>query len=478
MQEPAPHFADPSGARRPPNAEEIERRILGGMMLDREATTRVVELLRPDQFYRKGHQLIYQAVVQLFEDGEAIDYATVAEELSRMKKLDEAGGAAYIGQLTADTSSAANIATYAKIVIEKAALRELIGVANHIAANAHEGTDGAFEILDDAESAIFELASKNMRKSYRPIADAARDTMEYIEAIHNEDFRKFAVQSGYYDLDDLLGGFQRSDFVILAARPSMGKTALGLSVARNAAFAGTTVAFFSLEMSEKQLLMRLICAEGKLDAHQVRTGRFPKEKGRLIAKAVAKISEAPMYIDDDPTLSILELRAKARRLKAEEDVGLIVIDYLQLIKGLPNPESREREISHISRSLKALAKELDIPVLALAQLKRDVVDRTDKRPLLSDLRESGSMEQDADVVLLIHRPEYYGVTVDKEGNSLEGVAEIIVAKHRNGPTGDVKLKFVKKYARFENLDKFDRELPPKKTNAQLPEPEPEEENPF
>lgn len=281
---------------------------------------------------------------------------------------------------------------------------------------------------------------------------AVKDAMEYIESIHSNSNSKFAVPTGFYELDELLGGFQKSDLIIVAARPSMGKTAFALTLTRNAAIDhNVPVGIFSLEMSTMQLVIRMLCAEGRLNAHLVRTGKLPPDEGAKLSRNVHKLTEAPIYVDDTPAQTILEIRAKARRLKVEKNIGLIIIDYLQLMTGPAKAESREREISHISRSLKALAKELNIPVIALAQLNRAVEARTDKRPQLSDLRESGSIEQDADVVLFLNRPEYYGILKDENGNSNEGVAEVIIGKQRNGPIGDVRLAFIKEYARFENL---------------------------
>ncbi|MCU7517896.1 MAG: replicative DNA helicase, partial [Ignavibacteria bacterium] len=322
-----------------------------------------------------------------------------------------------------------------------------------IAQSAYEGSEDAFDLLDRAERQIFEITEAHMKKSYSQMNKAVIEAMEYIELIHSKKHQQFAVPTGFYQLDDMLGGFQKSDLIIIAARPSMGKTAFALSLARNAAVDHKVpVAIFSLEMATIQMVIRMICSEARLNAHLVRTGKLPNEEGPKLSRNIHKLSEAPIFIDDSPSQTILEIRAKCRRLKAEKKLGLIMIDYLQLMNASSKMESREREISHISRSLKALAKELNIPVIALAQLNRAVESRNDKRPMLSDLRESGSIEQDADVVMFIHRPEYYGMKQDADGNSLEGVAEIIVGKQRNGPTGDVRLKFFKDYARFENLE--------------------------
>jgi replicative DNA helicase len=307
--------------------------------------------------------------------------------------------------------------------------------------------------LDQAERRIFEITETHLKKSFQDMERAVRDALEYIEAIHSQAKQKFSVPTGFYELDEMLGGFQKSDLIILAARPSMGKTAFALTLARNAAVDHKVpVGIFSLEMATMQLVIRMLCAEGRLNAHLVRTGKLPHEEGVKLSKNAHKLIESPLYIDDAPAQTVLEIRAKARRLKAEKNIGMIIIDYLQLMQGPAKSESREREISHISRSLKSLAKELNIPVIALAQLNRAVETRNDKRPQLSDLRESGSIEQDADVVLFLNRPEYYGIrTFQEDGSSTEGIAEVIIGKQRNGPTGDLKLAFIKEYARFENL---------------------------
>ncbi|MBT8386262.1 MAG: replicative DNA helicase, partial [Ignavibacteria bacterium] len=367
-------------------------------------------------------------------------------------QLDEVGGAVYLSKLSQNITSAANIEYHSKIIIEKQILRGLITSAHEIARSAYAGADDAFDILDNAERKIFEITESHLSKSYQGMDRAVRDAMEYIETIHSSTHQKFSVPTGFYELDELLGGFQKSDLIVLAARPSMGKTALALTLARNAAIDHKVpVGIFSLEMATMQLIIRMICAEARINAHLVRTGKLPHSDGSKLSKTVHKLTDAPVYVDDSPAQSVLEIRAKARRLKAEKNVGMIIIDYLQLMSGPQRIESREREISHISRSLKSLAKELNIPVIALSQLNRAVETRTDKRPQLSDLRESGSIEQDADVVIFLNRPEYYGIEKDENGESTAGVTEVIVGKQRNGPTGMIKLAFLKEYARFENL---------------------------
>jgi replicative DNA helicase len=437
---------------KPPSEPEIEASVLGAMMIEKEAVPKALELLSVESFYLKSHQLIYDAMTSLFDAGEPIDTVTLYEELKKRDKLDEVGGAVYLSKLSQNITSAANIEYHSKIIIEKQILRGLISSAHEIARSAYEGADDAFDILDNAERKIFEITESHLSKSYQGMDRAVRDAMEYIETIHSSTHQKFSVPTGFYELDELLGGFQKSDLIILAARPSMGKTALALTLARNAAIDHKVpVGIFSLEMATMQLIIRMICAEARINAHLVRTGKLPHSDGSKLSKTVHKLTDAPVYVDDSPAQSVLEIRAKARRLKSEKNVGMIIIDYLQLMSGPQKAESREREISHISRSLKALAKELNIPVLALSQLNRAVETRTDKRPQLSDLRESGSIEQDADVVIFLNRPEYYGIEKDENGESLEGVTEVIIGKQRNGPTGLVKLAFIKEYARFENL---------------------------
>ncbi len=437
---------------KPPAAPEIEASVLGAMMIEKEAVPKALELLKPESFYLTSHRLIYEAMLSLFESSEPIDTVTLYEELKKREQIDEVGGAVYLSQLSQNISSAANIEYHAKIILEKQILRGLITSSHEIAKAAYEGTNDAFDILDQAERKIFEITESHLTQSYIGMDKAVRDALEYIEAIHSQSQQKFSVPSGYYELDELLGGFQKSDLIIIAARPSMGKTALALSIARNAAVDhNIPIGIFSLEMSTLQLIIRLLCAEGRLNAHLVRTGKLPHEEGLKLSKNAHRLIEAPIYVDDSPAQTVLEIRAKARRLKVEKNIGMIIIDYLQLMQGQVRSESREREISYISRSLKSLAKELNIPVVALSQLNRAVETRTDKRPQLSDLRESGSIEQDADVVMFLNRPEYYGIEKDENGESLEGVAEIIISKQRNGPTGIVKLAFIKEYARFENL---------------------------
>lgn len=451
-----------SSGRVPPQAMDVEMSVLGAMLMEKEAISRALEILDETAFYKPAHVEIFKAIINLFERNEAADSITVVEELRRAGKLDTVGGPLYISDLTMHVTSAANVEYHAKIVLEKALLRSLISTSTEITSRAFNEQDDALDLLDEAENKIFQISEKRMKKTFTAMKDAVFSTMEMLESIHGKHSGVTGVPSGFTVLDSMTGGFQNSDMIIVAARPSMGKTAFVLSLARNAAVDhDKPIGFFSLEMSAQQLVMRLICAEARVDAQSVRTGRLPEEQWRNLSTRIGKLYNAKIFIDDTPALSILELRAKARRLKAEHNISMIIIDYLQLMAGPKNAQSREQEISQISRSLKALAKELNIPVIALSQLNRAVETSSDKRPMLSNLRESGAIEQDADVVLFIHRPEKFGLTRD-DGSSAEGIAEIIIGKQRNGPTGEVELAFVNQYARFENLalPTFDEYAPP------------------
>lgn len=444
-----------TSAKKPPAAVDVEKIVLGAMILDSEAVPKVMETLKSECFFDKRNQIIFESMISLFESNEPIDTVALYEELKKNSKIENAGGPAYISKLAQDVSSAANVEFHSKVILEKWILRKLITSSMEIATDAYSGTEDVFDLLDAAETKIFEITEAGLKESYKSMDRAVREAIEHIEAIHSKNISSFSVPTGFFGLDEMLGGFQKSDLIIVAARPSMGKTAFALSAARNAAVNDNVpIAVFSLEMATIQLVTRLICAEAKINAHSVRTGKFKAEDGPRISRTAHKLSQAPIYIDDSPGQTVLEIRAKARRLKAEKNIGLIIIDYLQLMSASTRMDSREREISTISRSLKSLAKELNVPVIALSQLNRAVETRTDKRPQLSDLRESGSIEQDADVVIFLNRPEYYGITQFADGESTEGIAEIIVGKQRNGPTGDVRLKFIKDFARFDNLDMF------------------------
>jgi replicative DNA helicase len=452
-----------SEGRVPPQAVELEAAVLGAMLLEKEAIAKAIEVLDDTAFYRPAHQLIFQAMERLFERGEPVDVLTLIEELRRRGDLEKTGGEYSVTELTTKVTTAANIEYHAHIVLERALMRQLISSSSDVINRAYTETEDALDLLDEAEQRIFKISEQRMRKSFVSMNTAVHSTMELLESIHGKHSGITGVPSGFTELDNYTGGFQKSDLVIIAGRPSQGKTALVLSIARNASVLhNIPIGFFSLEMSTQQLVMRLICAEARVDAHSVRTGRLPEDEWRKLSTSVGRLYKAKIFIDDTPALGLLELRAKARRLKAEHNVGLIVLDYLQLMQGPRGAQSREQEISAISRSLKALSKELAVPVVALSQLNRAVEARSDKRPLLADLRESGAIEQDADVVIFVHRPEMFGIDKDEAGEPTDGVAELILGKQRNGPTGKVKLAFVKQYARFENLTRLRDEvlLPP------------------
>lgn len=439
--------------RMPPQALEEEMAVLGSMLIDKDAVNKSVEMLDPTAFYKTAHQKIFEAATILHEQNIEVDYLTITDQLDKMGALDEVGGAYYITQLANFVPSAASVEYYARIVLEKALLRKLIEVCNEITAEAYEAREDAVDLIDDAERRIFSLSERKLRKGFVPIHPVLTDTFDIIDSYHKRKGSVTGVPTGFEELDKMTSGFQNSDLVVVAGRPSMGKTAFCLNMARNASVDyGVPVGIFSLEMSNTQLAMRMLCSESRVDAHKVRTGNLPANDWPRLSMSVGKLAEAPIFIDDTAALSVLEIRAKARRLKAEHDLGLIMVDYLQLAKGPSSSESRQIEISLISQSLKALAKELSIPVVALSQLSRAVESRGgDRRPILSDLRESGAIEQDADVVMFIYRPEVYGAVEE------EGIAEIIIAKQRNGPTGTIKLQFHKDYVLFSNLEKYREE---------------------
>ena len=443
-----------AAGRIPPQAVDVEEQVIGAMLLEKEAIPKVIEVLDDGAFHSEKNKRIFQAIIALFERSEPADSITVAEELRRRGQLETIGGEAYLVELTMRVTSAANVEYHARIILEKALMRRLISESNALTARAYNPTEDAFDLLDQAEQAIFKISEWRLKKNFQSMDKAVHDTLEMLESIHGKHEGVTGVPTGFRDLDTLTGGWQNSDLIIIAGRPSSGKTAFALSLAANASMhknKPTGVGIFSLEMSLRQLVMRLLCAEARVDAHAVRTGRLPDDDWKRLSIGAGRLAKANIFIDDSASLGILELRAKARRLKAEQNVGLIIVDYLQLMQGPRSAENREKEISAISRSLKALAKELDIPVLALSQLSRAVEGRTDKRPILSDLRESGAIEQDADVVAFVHRPEMYTDPKSEKMEEVQGRAEIIVGKQRNGPIDDVTLAFVSRYARFENL---------------------------
>jgi replicative DNA helicase len=443
---------DPFRDRTAPRAPEAEQAVIAAMLMDTDAILRAGEHVDDTMFYDERHRRIFRAMIAISQRGEVVDPVTLANELNRRGELDASGGKEYIGELIDAVPTAANVEYHAKIVKEKALLRRLIETSTTIITEAFQGRATAEELLDDAEQRIFQVSQQRGLQGFTRVKELMWPTMERIEALQRGGKTITGVASGFTDLDELTSGFQPADLVIVAARPSMGKTALVLNIAQYAAIEkNVPVAVFSLEMSKESLVQRMLTAEGRVDAQKMRKGLLRDEDYSRLARAAGILSGAPIWIDDSAGITLLEIRSKARRLKADQDIGMVVIDYLQLIQGPASSESRQQEISQISRSLKALAKELAVPVIALSQLSRAPEQRAgDHRPQLSDLRESGAIEQDADLVMFIYRQEVYDGPADKDGNSLEGRAEVIIGKQRNGPIGLVNLFFHKAYTRFEN----------------------------
>ena len=433
--------------RSAPWSPEAEQAVLGAMLLDQDAALRAAELLDHSQFYQDAHRRLFRAAVTLTEQRVVIDHITLRNELSRRDELDLVGGADYIAELVDSVATAANLEHHARIIREKAILRRLIETSTAIIQEAYDGHQSANELLDHAEGRIFRISQERRQEGFVRIKEMLWPTMERIETLQKSGKSVTGVPSGFEDLDALTSGFQRSELIIIAARPSMGKTAFVLNVAANAAHEGHGIALFSLEMSKDAIVQRLLCAEARVDSQRVRRGMLRDTDFTALARAAGWLQQCPIWIDDSPALTLLEMRSKARRLRADNEVGLIVVDYLQLMRSPEYSENRVQEISDISRSLKGLARELEIPVIALSQLSRASEQRGgERKPILSDLRDSGAIEQDADVVVFIHRPEYY----DREDESKRGIAEIMLAKHRNGPTGDVTLAFHRELTRFDS----------------------------
>jgi replicative DNA helicase len=446
--------------RQAPWSNEAEQAVLGAMLLDQDAALKAAEVLDDTMFYREGHRLLFRAMTALTERGDVVDPVTLRDELVKRGDLDRVGGMEYIGSLVDVVPTAANIEYHGRIVRDKALLRRLIEAATAIVQEAYEGRGMPSDVLDNAEHRIFQVAQLRRTEEFIRLKELIWPTMERIELLQSGAGAVTGVPSGFVDLDRLTAGFQRADLIIVAARPSMGKTALILNVIQHAAIEHNIgVGIFSLEMSKDQLVQRLLCSEGLVDAQRLRRGQLRDDDYPKLARAAGLLGTAPIWIDDSAAITPLAMRSKARRLKADHNIGMIVVDYLQLMQGPSDAESRQQEISQISRSLKALAKELDIPVVALSQLSRAPDQRAgDHKPQLSDLRESGAIEQDADVVMFIFREEMYDGSTDKDGNNIEGLAELIVGKQRNGPTGTVPLYFKKEYTRFDN--RTHREAPP------------------
>ena len=444
----------------PPQATDLEEVVLGAMMIDKKGVDDIIDILHADVFYKEAHQFIFEAIHVLFEDGQPIDLLTVSNQLKKSQKLDRAGGEFYLVQLTQKVSSSAHIEFHARIILQKFIQRSLIKISNEIIEDSYDETTDVFDLLDNAEAKLYEVTQRNLKRSTETAQNLVIEAKKRIEEIANREGLS-GIPSGFSKVDKLTSGWQPSDLIIIAARPGMGKTALTLSMARNIAVEHSIpVAFFSLEMSSVQLITRLISSETGLNSEKLRTGDLEKHEWEQLNVKVKRLEKAPLFIDDTPSLSIFDLRAKARRLASQHGIKLIMVDYLQLMTagGSQKGGNREQEISTISRNLKALAKELDVPVIALSQLSRAVETRGgSKRPLLSDLRESGAIEQDADIVSFIYRPEYYKIEEwdDEEHTPTGGQAEFIVAKHRNGGLDEIKLRFIKELGKFENLEDYD-----------------------
>ncbi|KGP73202.1 DNA helicase [Pontibacillus yanchengensis Y32] len=445
--------------RTPPHNIEAEQAVLGAIFLEPQSIATATEVLMPDDFYRASHQRIYEAMVSLSEKGEPIDLVTVTTALSNMKTLDEIGGVSYLSDLANSVPTAANIEYYTKIVEEKSILRRLIKTATSIVASGFSDEGEVESVLNDAEKSILEVAQRKDSGRFKNIKDVLIEVYDNIEQLHHHDEEVTGVPTGFRDLDGMTSGFQKNDLIIIAARPSVGKTAFALNIAQNVAtHTGENVAIFSLEMGAEQLVMRMLCAEGNINAQSLRTGHLETEDWGKLTMAMGSLSNAGIFIDDTPGIRVNEIRSKCRRLKQEHGLGMILIDYLQLIQGDGNSkENRQQEVSEISRALKGLARELNVPLIALSQLSRGVESRQDKRPMMSDIRESGSIEQDADIVGFLYRDDYY-----EQDSERQNIIEIILAKQRNGPVGTVELAFVKEYNKFVDLDhRYDEsDIPP------------------
>ncbi|SFD70614.1 primary replicative DNA helicase [Lentibacillus persicus] len=450
--------------RVPPHNIEAEQAVIGAIFLEPESLSSAAERLMPDDFYRASHQRIFDTMLKLTDRGEPIDLVTVTTLLSNEKKLDDAGGVSYLSDLAGSVPTAANIVYYSKIVEEKALLRRLIRTATDIVTSGFASEDDVEEVLNEAEKNILEVSSQKNTGNFKAIKDVLIDVYDNIEQLHNHDGDVTGIPTGYRDLDQITSGFQRNDLIIIAARPSVGKTAFALNIAQNVSInTDENVAIFSLEMGADQLVSRMLCAEGNIDAQRLRTGKLEADDWSKLTMAMGSLSNAGIFIDDSPGIRVSEIRSKCRRLKQEHGLGMILIDYLQLIQGSGNSkENRQQEVSEISRALKALARELNVPLIALSQLSRGVESRQDKRPMMSDLRESGSIEQDADIVGFLYRDDYYDQESEKQN-----IIEIIISKQRNGPVGNVELAFVKEYNKFVDLDHrySDSDVPPEPVQA-------------
>ena len=440
---------EPGVERLPPQSVEAEQAVLGAILLSPDILPAIAERLRPEDFYRNAHRLIFSAALDVAESREPVDLVTLTGRLQLDGKLEGSGGIEYIVALSRSVPTAANVDYHAQIVADRALLRRLIGVSTEIAATGYEGAQDVGELLDSAERRILELSQSRAVRGFVPVREVLMTAYERVEFLYHNKGSLTGISSGYAELDRMTFGFQKSDLIIIAARPSVGKTAFALNIAQNVAVRGKqTCAIFSLEMSKEQLVQRMICAEANLDAQVLRTGQLTDQDWSKLTMGMESLSEAPLFIDDSPGITITEMRARLRKLQLEQGLGLVVVDYLQLIHGRSRTDNRQQEISEISRNLKALARELDVPVIALSQLSRSVEQRQDKRPMLSDIRESGSIEQDADVVAFLYRDDYYDPESERKN-----IVEVIIGKQRNGPTGKIELVFLKNYNKFVSLEK-------------------------
>jgi replicative DNA helicase len=447
----------PDFGKVPPQAIDMEEAVLGAIMLEKEAVITVLDILKPESFYKDAHRKIFKAILDLNLREHPVDLYTVTEELRAHQELESVGGPVYLTQLTSKVVSAANVDYHSRIVAQKYIQRELIRVSSEIQTRSFDDTYDVTELLDYSENELFQIAEGNIKREVSPINVVIKEAIAEIEKAGKREDALVGTPSGFTKLDRLTSGWQKSELIIIAARPSMGKTAFALSMARNMSIDhGKNVAIFSCEMSSIQLANRLIIAETDIPGDKIRNGRLSEEEWKQLDNRIKRLVQAPIYIDDTPAISIFELRAKCRRLMAQHKLDIVIVDYLQLMSGPDNAGSREQEVSNISRSLKSIAKELNVPIIALSQLNRSVEMRGGtKRPLLSDLRESGAIEQDADMVVFIHRQEKFGITAFEDGSSTKGIAEIILAKNRNGPVDDVRLKFREEKAQFVDIDEFD-----------------------
>lgn len=440
--------SDLTDLRLPPQNLDAEQSVLGAIMLDNSSLSKAFELITEEDFYRGAHRMIYQAMVELSDVNEVVDQITLTAQLKSKGQLEQVGGGAYVAELVQAVPSASNIRYHCKIIREKALLRGLIRTATEVVTRGYEEVGQSDDLLEYAEREIFQLAQGRLGRSFVPVNQIIKESIEIVDRLYNKKEKITGVPTGFSVLDDITAGFQSSDLIIIAGRPSMGKTSLALSIAEHAAIrAEKSIGIFSLEMSKAQLVLRMLSSQAYLDSHALRTGQLTEKDWVSLCTAADRLERAKIFIDDSGALTVQQMRGKARRLMAEQGLDLLIIDYLQLMQGRSDSESRQQEISDISRSLKGLAKELNIPVVALSQLSRAVENRTDKRPVLSDLRESGAIEQDADVVMFIYRDEVYNPDTEEKG-----IAEILVRKHRNGPTGDRQLFFQERYAKFTDLD--------------------------